>query len=48
MPFLFRNSTKRKGSYQLVGECYIDGIMQGEEFNKDKNINQKIVSLVVY
>ncbi|CEI61900.1 unnamed protein product [Fusarium venenatum] len=48
VPFLFRKSTKRQGSYQLVGECYVDGIMQGEVFDEDKDINQKIVNLVVH
>lgn len=35
-----RNSVKQKDSYQLVGKCYIDGIMQGEEFDENAREQQ--------
>jgi hypothetical protein len=33
VPFLLRKTGAKSGEYQLVGECYIYGIMRGEAFN---------------
>ncbi|KAI9763964.1 MAG: hypothetical protein M1840_008998 [Geoglossum simile] len=33
VPFLLRKSKRRAGAYHLVGECYIHGIMLGEEWS---------------
>jgi hypothetical protein len=30
MPFVLRQTEARKIQYQLIGECYIYGIMDGE------------------
>ncbi|KAF9777760.1 hypothetical protein IL306_004328 [Fusarium sp. DS 682] len=48
VPFLFRESSERERAYQLVGECYVEGIMQGEEIEEDESKKRKMVGLIVH
>ncbi|ERF75374.1 hypothetical protein EPUS_00167 [Endocarpon pusillum Z07020] len=45
VPFVLRSSPDVKGSFQLVGKCYIHGIMEGEAM-QIKDLVQKQISLV--
>lgn len=33
VPFIVRKSSEREGMYQLIGECFISGIMDGKKVN---------------
>ncbi|KAK7425538.1 hypothetical protein QQZ08_007979 [Neonectria magnoliae] len=34
VPFTLRECLERKGTYRLIGECYVSGIMQGEALDE--------------
>ncbi|KAF7534136.1 hypothetical protein G7054_g6470 [Neopestalotiopsis clavispora] len=45
VPILLRPVDNDKGKFQLVGECYVHGIMQGEAFNATQDTMEEIVMI---
>ncbi|VUC34395.1 unnamed protein product [Clonostachys rosea] len=44
VPYLLRPSEKA-GTYRFIGECYLDGAMNGEAFDPDNNLVEEIFVL---
>lgn len=42
VPFIIRASDEREGTYLLIGECYIHGIMSGEAIDSDQFPKEQI------
>ncbi|KAI7779775.1 hypothetical protein LA080_000372 [Diaporthe eres] len=42
VPFITRRSEEREGSYRLVGQCYIWGMMQGEGTGYDELVQETV------
>ncbi|KAK4099596.1 HET-domain-containing protein [Parathielavia hyrcaniae] len=36
VPYLLRENTEKKGVYTLVGDCFLQGVMQGEAFSDQR------------